>query len=245
MARYGYRAISTCIVILAHFGYRDLQVLEVIQRQLQERDVGASQRLVFDFCWSLSILNGLNEGVVKWILKNTARTAKKATGKEKRQFYQFLLSVHLLYPRLARYLLFPGEFEIECYNLWKKTIAEHEFCYPAVIDAFSALREVGFIMERSELVAGRRFRVNTMRHRSLSHVFAVEADRGFLNAPSLVSGPKIWRRRVLQALGFTVLSLDDAQWSKIKSKEERREYLKARIKTLVEVAKSSSPRQRK
>lgn len=240
MARYGYRAISTCIVILAHFGYRDLRVLHVVQRQIQERDVGTARRLVFDFCWSLSILNGLNEGVVKWILKNTAKTAKAAEEKHKRQFYQFLLSVHLLYPRLARYLLFPGEFEIECYNMWKKSINEHAYCYPAVIDAFSALQDLGFIMERSEFVAGKRFRVNTIRHRSLSQVFAVEADRGFLNSPSLVSGPKIWRRRVLQALGFTVLSLDNAQWSEIRTKEERREYLKGRIKGLVEAAKSSS-----
>lgn len=242
MEKYGPRAVSTCIVALAHFAYRDLQVLEAIRKYAQSRDFRSSHRLIFDFAWSLSILNGLNEDMVRWILGNTSKVASRITSKEKRQFYQFLLSVHVLNPRLVRYLLFPESFENECFKHWKINTEKHQYTYKAILDAFSALRELGFICERNEPSIGNRFMVHTIRHKSLSQVFALEIGGGFHNAPSIIRGSRIWRRRSLQALGFTVLSVDEVEWNRLTTVEMRREYLKRRIKNCADAAKHTRGR---
>ncbi|GMH42560.1 hypothetical protein BSKO_10479 [Bryopsis sp. KO-2023] len=240
MDRYGLRAVSTCIVLLAHFAYRDLKVLEATRKYILNQNLKPKQRHIFDFTWALSILNGLNELTVDWTLKNTSKLVPDLSAKEKRQFYQFLLSVHVLNPRLSRFLLFPESFEVECYDAWKSLVKSHDYADKVVVDVFRAIRNLGFICVRSEKLVGNRFRVHTVRHKNLNQVFAVEFHRGFKNAPYLVKGPSIWRRRVLQALGFTVLSLDSVQWAKLESVPERREYIKGRIKSLVAAARKTS-----
>ncbi|CAD7700614.1 unnamed protein product [Ostreobium quekettii] len=225
--------VTTCLNAVASFGFYHQRLIDAVRDYCLLMERPLETRHYFDICWSFAILSCMDADMFKWMAAQIGKLDPcSVRDLQRRQFYQCLLDVHILHPTIAQSVRLDPRFEEDCYKNWSENQALRRVAPKPVIEAFARLRNMGFICTRGELIMGRRFAINSVRHRGLDQRFALEADVTFRNAPNRLLGIQIWRRRVLRALGWGIMDLSQWRWSKMSS-EERDVYLQKKILYLV------------
>eukprot|EP00803_Ostreobium_quekettii_P010783 evm.model.scf_191.16 EVM.evm.TU.scf_191.16 scf_191:110164-113282(-) len=221
--------LTTCLVAVADFGFHHQQFVDAARSYCLMLDKPLETKHFFDISWSFAILSCIDTDMFKWMAEQVGNLSKHhLDDMHRRQFYQCLLDVHILHPRIAESIRLSPEFEEDCQRSWSESLRWRKHTAQPVFDACSMVRKMGFTCTRSELIFGKRFAINAVRHRGLEQRFALELDVTFRNAPNRLLGPQIWRRRVLRALGWGILDLSQWKWAMM-SRKDRDLYLQKKI----------------
>ncbi|CAD7696145.1 unnamed protein product [Ostreobium quekettii] len=201
------------------------QLIVATSRRVKDfRDQVNSVHLV-RMAWALAIMNKLDNDMLDQCL--LAASYLPAEGCHRLRVDVGRCLLHMRVRKAAEHTprVVPGSPAAECYRCWRKY--EVERAVPtAVLEAFGVLEEDNFECNPHHIVAGGLFVAHTVSGRS-GRRFALEVDSQslcFQNRPQQLLGEVVWRRQMLEALGWSPLCIEEEKWD-IMDTDQRWEYL--------------------